>query len=113
MSNDILNEIELSISEAKKLVDLGNSLERLRNNVDFKKVIQSGYFEQEAIRLVHLRADNLFQTEDRQRMINKQMDSIGMLVQYFDTILFKARQAEKAIEVGEATRDEMLSEGVE
>ena len=58
MSNEAINAIERDIKEARKHVELGDSLERLLNNRDFKKVIVEGYFEKEAARLVHLKADH-------------------------------------------------------
>jgi CHAT domain-containing protein len=113
MSNDAIQEIELNISEAKKVVELGASLERLRNNRDFKKVIQEGYFQQEAIRLVHLKSDYSFQTPERQKSILTQIDAIGNLNQYFETVFHQASLARKAIEADEYTRDEILAEGAE
>lgn len=111
MSIDAIQEIELNISQAKKIVELGDCLERLRNNRDFKKVIQEGYFEQEAVRLVHLKSDISFQTPERQKSILTQIDSIGNLNQYFETVFHQARLASKAIEADEQTRDEILAEG--
>lgn len=112
MSNDTIQEIELNIVRAKKIVDLGNALERLQGNRDFKAIIQTGYFEQEAIRLVHLKASPNFQTSEKQQSIIQQMDAIGSLNQYFQTVFHQASLAIKAIESDEATRDEILAEGL-
>lgn len=112
MSNDTIQEIELNISHARKIVDVGDSFERLRNNRDFKKVIQEGYFEQEAIRLVHLKSDQNFQTPERQQSIVSQIDAIGALNQYFQTVFHKSALARKAIESDEETRDEILAEEI-
>ena len=108
-----IQEIELNIREAKKLVEAGAALERLRNNTDFKKVVMEGYFEQEAIRLVHLKADKNMQTPESQASIVAQIDAIGALHEYFRVVMFRASMAEKAIEADEQTRDELLAEGVE
>jgi len=110
MSNDTVQEIERNIKQAKSLVEVGESLERLRLNKDFKKVILEGFFEKEAIRLVHLKADQNMQTPDIQRSILGQIDAIGVLHQFFQTTLFKANQANKAIAADEETRDEILAE---
>lgn len=113
LMTDQLQEIELNIKQAQKLVDLGNALERLRSNNDFKKVITEGYFEQEAVRLVHLKADQNMQTAERQQSIIAQMDAIGALNQYFQTVFHRASLASKAIEADEQTREELLEEGLE
>ena len=57
MIDNQVEEIELEINQAKEKVALKDSLEKLIKNRDFKKVITEGYFEQEAIRLVLLKAD--------------------------------------------------------
>lgn len=112
MSQDTeVQAIEQNIREAKEILEIHNALVRLENNRDFRKVIKQGYLEQEAIRLVHLKADPAFQTPDRQAAILSDISAIGGLLQYFRTLSHNASQAVKAIEVGEATRDEILAEG--
>jgi len=112
MSN-ALHQIELSIEEARKLISLGDSLERLRSNRDFKKLINDGYFDQEAIRLVHLKSDPNMQSADSQKAIISQMDSIGSFKQFLQTVAFKSNMAAKAIEADEQTREELLAEGLQ
>jgi CHAT domain-containing protein len=110
MNNSTIQAIEENIREARKIVELGNALERLMSNRDFKQVVKEGYFEQEAIRLVHLKADPSFQSADMQKSIVTQIDAIGAVTQYFNTVLHRAGQAEKAIEADEEARDELLAE---
>ena len=112
MSNDAIQEIELSIKEAQKMVDLGAAVQRLATNRDFKKVILEGFFEDEAIRLVHLKADPNMQSSDSQKAILTQMDAIGALRQYLETLAQLAGMAQKSIEADEQTRDELLAEGL-
>ena len=109
-NTQVIQDIELNIKQAKVLVDTGNALERLRNNHDFKEIINKGYFEQEAIRLVHLKGDPSMQTAEYQDSIIKQMDAIGALNQYFNTVFHRASLAEKAIASDEEARDELLAE---
>ena len=109
-NTQVIQDIELNIKQAKVLVDTGNALERLRNNRDFKEIINKGYFEQEAIRLVHLKGDPSMQTAEYQDSIIKQMDAIGALNQYFNTVFHRASLAEKAIASDEEARDELLAE---
>ena len=82
MSSSEIQQLEHSIKVAQKLVDLGDSLERLRNNRDFKKIFVEGYFQDEAVRLVHLRADANMQSVDSRKAIDTQIDAIGTVGQY-------------------------------
>lgn len=113
MSQDQIAEIELNITEAKKFVAEGKSLERLLSNRDFKKIVLEGYFEKEAVRLVHLKADHNMQSDDDQASILSQIDAIGNLTHYFRAIRHNANMAEKAIEEGEQGLDELRGEGAE
>lgn len=107
-----LEQIESSIKHAKRTVDLGSALERLFDNRDFKQVITEGYFNQEAVRLVHLKSDPNMQSPDTQKAIISQMDSIGYLNQYFSTVLALASMASKSIDADEQTREDLLAEGL-
>lgn len=108
-----IQAIESNMKRNQLLVDQGNALERLRSNKDFKKVILDSYFEQEAIRLVQLKADPSMQKEENQAAIIKQMDAIGALAQYFNTVFQFAQMAKKNLASDEEMRDELLAEGLE
>lgn len=110
MSNATIQAIEDNIRQARKIAEVGEALERLRNNRDFKKVMLEGYFEQEAIRLVHLKSDQNVQSPDMQKSIIAQIDAIGAVSQYFSTVMHKASIARKAIASDEEARDEILEE---
>jgi hypothetical protein len=90
-------QIEADIANARKFVDLRDALNKLEANRDFKKVIKEALFRDEAVRLVHLKADPAFQTPERQESINKQIDAIGYLSSFFRTIDFNAAQALSSI----------------
>lgn len=113
MNPTAVEEIELNIKQAQKIVDAGTSLERLMLNRDFKKVFIEGYLEQEAIRLVHLKSDESMQTPAKQESVIKQIDAIGAVSSYLNTVRWKAAQAVKAIDADEQTREELLTEDVE
>ena len=106
-----LARIEASIKQSQKFVDVGESLERLYGNRDFKKVILEGYFEQEAIRLVHLKSDDNMQSPDSQKSILAQIDAIGALKNHLFLLTRNAEMAGKVIAFDEQTRDELLMEG--
>ena len=113
MSTAELQQLESNIKLAQKIVDMGDALDRLRNNRDFKKVIGDGYFEQEAIRLVHLMSDSNMQSLEIQQSIHKQMIAVGMFREFLETLTARANMARRAVEADEATRDEILAEGGE
>lgn len=112
MSNStVLQDIEANIKNSKELIDLGASVERLKSHRDFKKVIIDGYFKDEAVRLVHLKADPGMQSVTSQADLVKQMDAIGALNQYFTTALRKASFAAKALADDQETLEELAAEG--
>ena len=112
MSEAAIQEIESNIRQSKKVVEFGDAIERLRTNKDFKKVIIEGYFEKEAIRLVHLKADPNMQGDESQKAIISQMDAVGTLSQYLYTQGALANMARNSIEADEQTRDELVAEGL-
>jgi predicted RNA polymerase sigma factor len=112
MTQDLVQRIEDNIAKAKSIVEFDKALQRLEENRDFRKVIRDGYLRDDAVRLVHLKADPAFQTPERQAMIIQQIDAIGQLLQYFRTVAFNANLAMKAVESDEAERDELMAEGV-
>lgn len=105
-----LNQIEKDIKVSTEVVDFGNALERLRSNRDFKRVVLEGYFKDEAVRLVHLSADPSMQSPEKQESIKQQTLAIGHLVQYLNTVFFRARQAGKYIADAEEMRHELIAE---
>lgn len=113
MNEQMLEEIELNIKEAKQLVELGDALERLISNRDFEKVFTEGYLRDEAVRLVHLKGDPNMQSAEKQDSIVSQMDGIGHFTSYVAKIRGQAHHARKAIESDEETREELLMEDAE
>lgn len=113
MSSTELQQLELSIKHSQKTVDLGDALERLRNNRDFKKVIGEAYFTEEAVRLVHLMSDSNMQSPELQQSIHKQMIAIGVFHEFLNNLAIRAGMARRSIAADEATRDEILAEGGE
>ena len=108
-----LEAIDKQIEQAKDTIELGLAIERLRSNKDFKTVVINGYFEKEAIRLVHLKADPAMQSEASQLSIAKQMDAIGGFNQYLYSAMQMASMAEKNLASHEEEREEILFEGNE
>lgn len=90
-------EIELHMDQAQKMIDKADAYMRLRNNPDYKTVIEVGYFEENAVRLVSLKAAGPMQTDEKQAAVLKAIDAIGELQQYLQGLLVLAGQAESAI----------------
>lgn len=112
-NDDDIKRLEDGILEKRKMVEVGNCIERLRNNRDFKEVILKGYFENEAIRLVHLKSDPSMQKPEKQADIVKQMDAIGSLSAYLNLQLTMAERAMAAIEADQLTIEELSAENLE
>lgn len=112
MSTDTINAIERNMKKAREVLEFSAALERLRGNRDFKKVVLEGYFEQEAIRLVHLKSDQNMQSPTIQQSIVNQIDAIGQLSQFFSTAVQKASMASRQIESDQDTIEELAAEGL-
>lgn len=105
-----IGQIERELKEARKRVEFGAALERLHGNRDFRKVVSEGYFRDEAVRLVHLKADPSMQDADSQRSITQQIDAIGAFSAYLHTAQQIASIAAKAVREGERELAEVAAE---
>ena len=106
-----IENIEVNIQEAQKFVDKMESLLALTKNKHFISIVDKGYFEQEASRLVLLRADPSMQKPEDQASILKSIDAIGSFRQYLYTTMQMGRMMEKSLKEDIAMRDEMLTNG--
>jgi len=111
MQNDEqLQNIEVSIEEAKNTISLKASLTKLSSNKDFKKVIEEGYFKEEAARLVMAKSAGL--APDQQTNIDNMIYGIGALYNYLNTVHTRGAQMEDALRDDEQAREEILMEGI-
>ena len=110
MSQEQLEAIEISIEDAKKAIDLRESLEKLSANPDFKKIMLDGYFKEECIRLVLVKADYEMRDEDSQTQITKSIDAIGHTQTYLRTIMLRGSMAARNLKGDEKTREELQDE---
>lgn len=106
MTNQI-EQLEHDIQVAKQAVALGHALERLMHNRDFQTLILTGYLENEAVRLVHLKADPSMDKPHSQASILAQIDSIGALAEYFRGIRHQSAQGTKIQQEGEEVLEEL------
>lgn len=105
-----IQEIELSIEQAKATIARRDALVRLTNNPDFKDIVNQGYFEKEASRLVLLKADYEMQDDKQQRLIDNAIIGVGSFRAYLRTIVQFGAMAENQLEQDHKTHDELLSE---
>lgn len=107
--NDV-NTLEVTIKEAKKKIAKRNCLERLTKNKDFKTVVLEGFFEQEAIRLVHAKASPVCDSPESQASILSQIDAIGNFRAYLGLIMQEGNMAERAVGQHEEELERALEE---
>jgi hypothetical protein len=99
MSVEQLNELESYISSKKEIVSFADTLDRLRKNPDFIKIIEEGYFKEEAIRLVAFTGSHAY-TGQTKIDTDAEIQAIGKLRHYFYSI---NRNGNKALaEIDEA-----------
>lgn len=111
MQNEMAQEqISVDIDEAKKVVALKESVLKLTKNRDFISIVEDGYFQDEASRLVLLKADPQMQTKEKQKALNKSIDAIGYFRQYLGAQIQMGSMAEKALADDEQTREELAME---
>lgn len=108
-----IEELEVNIAEAREAVKLADALERLHNNADFKTVITSGYFTEEATRLVSAKAAPNLQADEMQAAIVRAIDAIGGLQQYFNKLFAQGDMARNAIEASQEEIAMLEAEGAE
>lgn len=107
---DQLADLDRVIKDSRVLIDVGQAVERLKESKDFRTIISVGYFEKEAIRLVHLKSDPNMQTPERQASIESSMLAIGNLAHYLDGLLREAEIAKKQLQSAEEYREDLLAD---
>lgn len=88
-------EIEISIEELKSKIALADHLEELGKNTAFKALIDQGYFENEAIKLVALTAHPL--NEVHQKSLQNKMLGISSLKIYLSNVYNEGQSAKAAL----------------
>ena len=95
MSQNEIEQIELSITEARKIVERGQMAENLAHNPTFAKLILQGYFVDEAARLAHLLSDP--NSQAHQHLIHNDLVAIGGFKRYLQTLVQIGRAAANEI----------------
>jgi competence CoiA-like predicted nuclease len=111
MNNEEQIEVlESNMIESQHFVDVKNSMVKLQNNKEFKKVITEYYFKEEAARLVMAKSSNL--NEEQQLVIDKMIYGIGSLAKFFDSVLSRGVQSEQQLAEDEETKATLIQEGL-
>lgn len=106
-----LQQVEQELQTMKHNISVGEMLERLSSNKDFKTLILDGYLRENAIRLVHLKSHPNQQTPDKQAALMRQMDGIGALEDHFRSIRQQAELAKDSLDSREQFKAELIREG--
>lgn len=110
MSQHDIEQIELSISEARKMVERGERADRLSRNRDFIKTVLEGYFVEEASRLALLSSDPNIPEEVR-AFVLRDLNGPGAFKRYLSTLVQMGHMAAQEIHEAQETLDEIRSEG--
>lgn len=111
MSTQTLIELQEYETSLKKALEIGEDLNKLLENKLFKKVILERYMKDEAIRLVHLKSDPQWQSDERQAYIDKCISAIGGLNSYFVFIQQEHEKLKQALVATQQEIAELINEG--
>ena len=107
-----LEQINITIEEAREHIAHLEALDRLYRNKDFQEIIDLGFFNKESIRLVLALSDPSLQSPDKQADIMKRIQTIGLFRQYLSSIYQIGNQAKMTLESYEETRNELMAEAL-
>lgn len=106
----LVQEIQVSIDEAKDFIEQREAVLRLFKNKDFEKIFTEGYFKEEPARLVALMTDPEFQSPERQEQLKADMLGISSLRRYLMNVQRIGYQMEQRIKDAEQTITELEEE---
>lgn len=104
MSQEI-EQIEISLEEAKKTVALKSKVEKLLSNREFKAVVEDGYFKDEALRLTRIYGDP--QMADHRPEISMEIAAVSKFRSFLERLIAFGQMAEQTILEHEAELDEL------
>lgn len=97
MFSSQVQEVQLTLDEAKKKVKLGEALERLERNKDFKLVFDEVFFKQESLRQVSLLSCPNHQEPHKQASIIADMRASATVQAFFRLVYRNKEQAEQSV----------------
>jgi hypothetical protein len=105
-----LQQVSREIESYQSQIALGELLDRLSSNKDFKTLILDDYLRENAIRLVHLKSHPGQQTAEKQAAIMRQMDGIGALEDFLRGIRQQHRIAVDSLASAQEYRAQLIHE---
>ena len=113
MLNNDVQEIQIDISQAKEAIRLGELVEQLEQVPEFRELIIEGYFKTDAARLVMLKSDPEFQSNERQFQIDRDILGISVFGEYLRVKKMLGIMAADSLASHEATQIEVMQESVQ
>jgi hypothetical protein len=105
-----LQQVELTIEQAKQYISNADALNRLHENPDFQQIVLYEYFEAESKRAVLLKSDPEMQGDDGQKQVDNVILGIGGLYAFFNKIYQYGNQAHRSLPADQQTQEEILQE---
>ena len=105
-----LEQVEIQIDMAHKLRKMRDNCVKLTASEPWKDIIDTGYFKEEAARLVMAKSSNL--TPEQMQLIDNMQYGIGALANYIESVMRRGAEMDQAIGEHEETREEILAEEV-
>lgn len=109
MSQAEVQELEISIEEARKYVQRGKEALALSDIPEFKRLVLEGYFVEEASRLALLFSDPQLSDEQRE-YVHRDLIGVGAFKRYLSTIVQQGRIASNEIDSMQDTLEEIRAE---
>lgn len=106
-------QIQITLDEAKKKVKLGEALERLERNKDFKLIFEEEFFKQESLRQVSLLSCPNHQEPHKQAAIIADMRASATVQAFFRLLVRNAAMAEQSVLDNEDQLAQLRAEGDE
>ncbi len=108
MSEAEIEELVVTIDEARSIVRKKMDILKLESNREFKRVILEGYFKEEAARVTSALADpTMYHLREQ---LQEQLIAISHFEQYLRVAIIMGHRAEVDIIEGEAEIDELREE---
>ena len=105
-----LEQVEIQIDMAHKLRKMRDNCVKLTASEAWKDIIDTGYFKEEAARLVMAKSSNL--TPEQMQLIDNMQYGIGALANYIESVMRRGAEMDQAIGEHEETREEILAEEI-
>jgi hypothetical protein len=110
---DTINQVQTTERTLDYWVDMAEALARLKQNPDFQKVIEQGYFKDKAVSGVSILALDQIKNNNRRADVMEGLVAISALQDHFYTIEAMSAMAKDEAESAEEVEAEAEAEGAE